>query len=315
MNPKVHDLYQGYGAETFGALLKQLEAWGKRTKSFSQDSWADQQLVAEMKNWVTNQFDGSRYNYFATFARQFCQFDERPVVKELKDILFPLEFPKGRLIFHEVENCWTLGLDELDQKIAANAFVYARSLVHETLSALLLLDDYNTVLLCKTYFDSKERNPPEHTVVNLIKQFELLKSALDGKTLFVLCKGDPTRSGVRTCAYVDPGLDNCVFPACAQASRCIYLNQGFFKGRETRDEFSISGEGLLFHSMTILHELTHHILKTDDVDEWYYGRKKCFDLAARRPREAMTNADSFALFARDLKLCKTGSKLSFLNGL
>lgn len=335
MKSKVHDLYDGLGAESFGALLKRLEdVWKKLKLSLAQGSssrrladrpgWTDQELLAQMSNWIQNGFNGSCFNDFAAFARQFCQVDVRPEVVELKDILFPPEFPEGRLVFHERLNCWTLGLSQHDQGIAINAFFDARLLAAETFLWLMERDN-TTELLCKKYFDPKGRKSLDQTVSKLEEEFERLHSALESNISFVLCRGNPQRSGKRTLAYVDPGLDynafqpglgHNVFLPCARASRCIYLNEGFFRGGERQTEFSISGEHLLFHGMTILHELTHHILKTDDIDDWYYGRDLCFQLPLRKPwEEAITNADSFALFARDVKLCKNGSRPSFLNGI
>lgn len=312
-----HDLTKVQSDGTFGALLLSLElVWKELKAEFRGGSWADRQLLTEMENWIRNRFDGSQYNYFAAFARQFCQFDDRRVVNKLKNILFPANFPNGVLVFHEGCGCWTLGLDASQQIVATHGFLDARILIAETLVRMLECDK-DARLLSQKYFDNKLRQPIEDIISFLAKEFERLDAALDSNLLFVLCKGNEARGGNRTQAYVDPGLDMCVFPACARASRSIYLNRNFFRGRETVDQYSISGEQLLYFGMTIVHELTHHILKTEDVQKSFYGREKCFWLADRlAPRDgAMINADNFSLFARDLKLCQTGSKPKFLTAM
>jgi len=315
MTPTIfHDPYEGHGDGTFGTLIERLDdVWKELKKELSHGSWADRQLLTEMENWIRNRFDGTHYNNFAAFARQFCQFDERPAVKRLRKTLFPKEFPHGLLVYFEWCDCWTLGLNESEQRVATHGYLDARLLAAEAF-VWITEGQGDAVPLCQRYFDFAEREPIKLTRSQLATKFQILDSALDSNLAFVLCKGNPQRSGNRTQAYVDPGLDNYVSPQCAQVSRCIYLNAGFFRGNEPHDLYTVSGEQLLYHGMTILHELTHHILKTEDLNDTCYGRAKCFKLAEsfNSPNISLRNADNYALFARDLKLSKTGSKLNFL---
>jgi hypothetical protein len=323
------DPFEGRTEENFGTFINNIVWWYEKLSDQERKGHRghDPTLLTDIRQWLDDPANGYLYLFFIlghseVLARHADNLwppmaRSGPVVQDfftyqgLKALMFPRNCPEGMLAFHPEYSCWTFGLDARQGSTAAKAFEIARLLVTEAY-ARLIQNDSDAITLYKQYFDMTEDVLDEHQNFTAIKQdFERLHSVLtSGKQMFVLCKGTKKQT-TRSVAYVFPAFIANVNPEIARYSNCIFLNDLFFENTDESSSYLVNGEGLYYEGMVVLHELTHLVCNTIDFEDKYYGRKKCFSLARLNTSMAIRNADNFALFARDLKLCKDGQKLHF----
>lgn len=195
---------------------------------------------------------------------------------------------------------WSCGFSLPRCQLLTDSVVALRKMVRTTVKRLSAPDEETKTLVLK-YFGSDD----DATCNTLLDRFVVLHAAVGsgthtGKT-FLLYEGDTSAAPSldRDFAYV--GHDGHVLGQDLEHHFvCVYLTDAFFLQEPLR------------RGCTILHELTHIVLGTDDQrynGGWVYGRFDCFRHGARfePPRVAgalnpMENADSLAYFAHDLRV-------------
>jgi len=301
--------HRGVETNNFRTLITDLEALLPRLRAMSSRDDHDNVVIGLMARWLNDVNASFRYDAFADFAVQWCHNDDRPPVKKLAELLF---FPHTRtplLAFIRHAGCWTFRLTDGEKSTAARGYARAKEMVNTTIRHFQERGPYFDWLFAK-YFGNLQ------LIAQLDEQFVQLKAAFDDNTAMdVICKGTENRAGERAVGYVDPAGDMQIrHEVLAQCSRCTYVTDRFFQGicaHQQNDEL-FSAQYHLNFGTTILHEMTHHVLKTEDgkLDgRDAYGRLKCILLAERSGARAMKNADNLALFAQDLTLYDLGFRL------
>lgn len=311
--------HKGVEIGHFRTLIKELEALLPGIKAMKSPNEFDQLVIRLMEGWLAQVNSAYAYDAFIDFAFRWCKNDPRSQLKELQRILFPVNSKFPYLAFVPFAGCWTFRLTESEKEKACSGFNRAKELVKISIRHLHSPGPY-CKWLCRKYFGDPGRTPDFVTEVwtigELLSRFVRLKAATDDNHMMdVLCKGTEDRAGARAVGYVDSAGDAQIPHArLAKYSRCTYLTDRFFRPIEQHEQNDplFSAQYHLKSGMTILHELTHHVLGTDDKKvngKDAYGRLKCINLALQSQDYSMNNADSLALFAQDLALFDMGFSL------
>lgn len=215
--------------------------------------------------------------------------------------------------------CWTFGFDN---DVLCAPVANLKKLI-STAHKAMLAREATTLRLVKAYFGY---NKEDHCAY-LVKVFELLlRAAVSGqakKRTVLLCRGTADDSdNDRTFGYVrTPARDVAHLGAdLGNHFRCICLTDACF-GRTDPHFPAVDSRWIV--ATSILHELTHLVLNTEDKEVSLgtgiaartgeaYGRELCGKLAIQyahfknQELSPLLNADSLAFFAYDLRLLKDG---------